>query len=565
MNVNEIKEYKSWLVNERHSQRVREQKEDMTFINGEFEQPLIKNKRYLVKSHFATSMMNDITQKMIGDKPRVFVNAKKETDSAQKAVERVAKELNRQAKSLLRQNINPFQSAFKRAAFTHGEAWIYVVHDELLAKWKGYGERSWQNVRPDALPVRFIQYDPMVVFSDPVEEVNGIPARAVVFYKRSVSDVKKNYPSWKPSNDYSDKDMVDFMLYIDNEQFYAEADDVVLFNRPNIYGCVPLAHAYSGYGTETENQDPAALAYSRVRMIREKIVEDAQMSSDFQYNIHTYAHKTQSLYIPAGATVPDDILGNFRKDDDAFNLIYLPEGATPANHKIDESQLFDAAVFAYRQQIKEELYAEHPNSLRGVATGTSGRQEDLLSDAALAFYQAPYENVINLWAQAFEIGLKVCSKVPGMLPPILHEGDVNQYSEVIVDLKREDPLQQAQKKAAGQMLWERGLISMEKFHTEYAGMTLEESRQEQAKLLVEKVKREHPAIQQLILETVAREMGVENEVNQMVQQGMSSDTGLNPIPQYGSQGGQPRNGNIQTQEGMNMADQAAYHEQRLPR
>jgi hypothetical protein len=560
MNIAEIRDYKSHLMT-MHSNRISEQQKDLTFIKGDFEQPLIKNAKYKVESKFALSMMNDITQKMIGDNPRAFVSPKKDTDTSKNASERIAKELNRQLKSLLRQNNNPFQLSFKRITFSHGESWIYVVHDELLSKWKGYGENAWQNVRPDAIPVHFIQYDPMIVFSDPSEEINGVPKKVVVYYKRPVAEIKKLYPHWSPK-DVESTDKVDFLLYCDKDMWYAEADEREIFIRKNIYDCVPFVHGYSGYGLEDESRSPELMTVSRVEMIREKIVEDAQMDSDFRYNIHNFAHRSMNVFVPAGGEIPEDMLAKYRNEPDSVNIIPLPEGADPGFWKPQDSQLFEAPVFAYRDRVKQELNSEHPNSLRGIATGTSGRQEDVLSDAALSFYQTPYLNCVNMWAQALEIGLKVCEQVPSMRPPIIHEGDINQYSEVKVSLEREDPQMQARKRAEGKMLLDGGQISMTKFHTEYCGMTLEESKQEQARIIVESIKRDDPAFRIMVRQKMAQKMGVEQEIAQIEAAMAGEGTGLNPTPKYGSRGGQPRLGNIKTMAGQQMADQSSFHEPR---
>jgi len=64
------------------------------------------------------------------------------------------------------------------------------------------------------------------------------------------------------------------------------------------------------------------------------------------------------------------------------------------------------------------------------------------------------------------------------------------------------------------------------------------------------------------LQAIVAEMGQEEKLA-LIQQSQGA-TGALTQGGIGSQGGEPRSGNIQTQEGMIMADQASIHEGRLP-
>jgi hypothetical protein len=75
--------------------------------------------------------------------------------------------------------------------------------------------------------------------------------------------------------------------------------------------------------------------------------------------------------------------------------------------------------------------------------------------------------------------------------------------------------------------------------------------------------RTNPVFQQLIIQTAAEEMGKEEQLAQLQMQLQEASTGINPVSNYGSKGGQPRTGNIKTPRGMEMADQSSFHEMRV--
>ena len=94
---------------------------------------------------------------------------------------------------------------------------------------------------------------------------------------------------------------------------------------------------------------------------------------------------------------------------------------------------------------------------------------------------------------------------------------------------------------------------------EFQGYTKEEARKIMARKLVDDVTRNHPVIRQLMGVTLAKEMGLGEEVAQMLQ----PEGGTNPTPQFGSEGGEPREANIKTSMGREMVDMSA--ERRPPR
>jgi hypothetical protein len=543
MNQKEIQEYAEYL-SMRHAGRINEQREDLTFFQDDFVMPLVFDKKYSVRTGYVAEMLNGITQQSISPKPRVFTDAKSKTK--EDGADRIASTCNKWAKILSGYSTNPFEETFKNC-FLNGETWIYLPHNEQLAKYEG----DWQEDMPDAIPIHFITYDPTVVLSEPNEEIDGVPKRVVVKYERMIGDIQTHYPDWTPTfSGKKDTDKVSFTFYIDENTQYAEADKKELFYRPNIYKRVPFVHCYSGWGKETADRDPALLAFSRVRMMRDKILEASTISSNFQKNNTEFAWKHRTLKVPNGAEYdPAKIFGDYHPDPNTVSIVNMP---TNSEFGVEETLEFSAPAYAYLDRVMAQLNSEYPSSMRGVASGTSGRQEDILRNMGLALYDAPLNNCSKLWARAFDMDFKICKIIPDMLPPDIKETDLESYTELRVDLKKEDPSELSRKSADGDLKYKNGIIDLETNLIEYQGRTKDEAKVIIDKMMADDIMRNDPIIRQILSQQVAKEMGAEDQYSQMTQQEQGT-AGMNPTINYGARGGEQRQGNIKTQTGMEQA------------
>ena len=228
MEIDEIKKYKTYLQDDRNSQRIANQKRWQDFYDNKFELPLVKNIKYQIRPFSVAEMINGITLQMIGDNPRVYTKPRKDTDTAKAGADRIASEGNRWCKRQAGYSNNPFRETFKKL-MARGEAWLYIVHDPVLAQWEG----DWREIFPDAIPVMFIPYDPMIVFNDPSEDFNGKPTKVVVAYQTTVSELEVRYPKWGNPKGRQGKEKADFFLYSDRKMSYAEADDCLLYTSPS--------------------------------------------------------------------------------------------------------------------------------------------------------------------------------------------------------------------------------------------------------------------------------------------------------------------------------------------
>jgi hypothetical protein len=555
MEISEIREFARYMQEDRHAERKKQQETDQSYYDDTYPIGIIEDENYIIRTGYVSGMVNGVTQQLIAFSPKVYTAALTEAIENKDGTDRVAKVLNKWTKELSKQSINPFRELFKKMIGTSGEAWIYVSHDGTLANWEG--KEDWRDLYPNLIPVNYYFYDPYVVFHDPSEEINGKPKRVVVKCKRTIGDILANHPNWKNEDNKELKETVDYLLYIDKETRYAEADGRPLYfdkrGKPyngdgrmvNPYGIVPFAHRYSGYGTDDEKRDPAKLAFTRIRMMRDRIKEDSAMATDFRYNQHEQAWAVKNIYVPEGVELPEDVLKNYKRRPSTINII---AGLGGAKIEKEESSSFDAAAYAYRNMVRADLNSEYPMPMRGVSTGeTSGRQVDILSGAGFGMYDSPLEACASLWAEAFDIGIKICSNpIFKSLPKGLHKGDENTYSEITVDIKKEDEQELSRKAAEWDRRYEMGLTTFIEHAIHAQGKTKEEAERLYAQTLIDLAFRKDPAFLQMITQAAAEEMGAEERLA-MIREQLQARTGsLNKPPETGSQGGERRIGNIKT-------------------
>jgi len=543
-------------MKQRHGERISQQLTDQAFLENSYPLVLIKKKDYQMRTNFAARMINGVTQQLISNLPKVYVQPNADTEIAKEATKQVAIILNNWIKSLLRQANNPFEQTFKNCNY-RGEVWLYIPHNkELLVK-----------EYPEMMPVHFILFDPMVVFAEPNEEVDGEPKRVLVEFEQNVSYLKEAYPLWSNPENKESKKKAKFILYFDKEKSYASADGEALFRdrkgkllnktgeRNNPYGCVPFVHMYSGWGFEGFERNPELLAYSRIRMIRDLITEDSQVRSDQLYNFHTFAHKSKTLYVPAGTQVATDWSAAYKNDPDKLNLIQLPEGANPDWFKVDESQLFEPAAFQYAAQIRFDLGMEYPAPLQGGTGTSSGREANILSGNALALYDCAVENTSLLWSKGLLKALRVASAV-GLLPEKIKTEDLPRIQEIIVDLRTDDPIARDRLITMGRVLVNEGKRSLKTFLMQDMRMTEAEAEDEIDNILTDKIMLGSPEIAAFLGYKAAQKSGMADELNAYRQAQGGKVPPIETGSAIGSKGGEPRTLNLKTETGREMPDVA---------
>lgn len=550
--VSEIKELQKYLIGTQHANRIQQQEEDDSFYKDTFKVPWIQDLTYIVRTGKAARMIDTPAEHIITSNPQVF---REPVGKGIQQNERVSAELNRWATLLLRQQPQPYKE-FVKNLLLRGEAWIYTLHNE-----------NFNPDDPQDIPIRVILPDPLIVFMDSTQgEKYGRPQRVIISFDRVAWDVKQNYPEWawdqKGNKQWSET--VPFLMYWDNDVRYFEADKEALFRdangdlsngdgiQENIYGFVPFVHSYSGFGRGSPDGDPASLAMGRLRWVRDLLREQCAIRSTLNTLMLRYAHKTRDLSYPAGGPEPTGDIGeNYDNTLNAFNIIGLPPGATLT---VAESQLPEPQVFQHLYNIEQQILNEDPLGLVAQAIGSSGRQQDIVSAAALRRYDTVVENTAHTFAVALGmVGLQMVEKIPGLMPKGIHKGDINGNYICRIELKATDPIEQDRLRTLGSRLYQMGEIDLLINLTKYQGYTEEEAKKIMARILADNATRNNPLIAQVMGMQAAKEIGMEQEYEILKSQG-SKEQPLSPVPQIGSEGGEPRVGNIKTPLGQEMLD-----------
>jgi len=562
LSIKEIKELENHLVNTRHSHRVEVQQDDQTYYDDTFSLPLIKDASYIVRTGAPARLINGITEQIVTDNPQAFTKPRENTNIANASSVNVAKEFNRQLQILNKQNPNPFKESIKNK-LVRGDNYIYVIHNESLVNYKG----DWHKDMPDAVPVKYIVFDPMIVFFDPDEgEENGIPNRVIISFKRSAGELHQRYPHWKPKNGMErgkwGAEPIPFFMYWDNKIRYFEADDSALLTddegklangegiQKNPYGFVPLVHSYSGFGKDSVDKDPASLAVSRIRMIKDMYREDCTMRSDFSFIIHKFAHKHYDLINKSGTKLSPDLFNNYDAGAGKWNVVDIPPGA---DIEVRETLLPDAQVFQYYNIIRGDLAMEDLPILRGVPVSSSGRQDDIARNTGMKLYSSVINNTAREWATALDMGAKVSEKMM-MLPVGIKEGDFENYTDTRVELRSIDPIEAERKSLSGRAQVQAGQLSLKTNFIKFQNMTDGEADDEIDQMMAEQYILQNPDIAMFIGAKVAEKSGLADEFAAWKEQRQQEEGKFQLGRPIGSKGGEPRTENIQSARGAEEAD-----------
>jgi len=389
------------------------------------------------------------------------------------------------------------------------------------------------------------------------EDSTGTVLEAIMCFERLVRDIQAVYPEWKPKSGQQDKDKVEFWCYWDKDIKYAEADGIPLFNgvAENLYGFVPLIHAYSGFGMSDESGDPEKLAMSYIRRLRGKTKEETTIHSDLSLDIHKFVHRYTLLINKSGAVIKPDAFQEFTTAPYHISQIDLPPGAE-LQHPA-EAPLPDPQIFAYYQGIKNDLALEIPPALRGIPSGVGGRQEDILKTSGLQSYNCVIRNASHAFARAIGMGLRMISedKVPNLLPPGLKQSDIGGDYTVKMDMKAVDQIERMRNSVEGRTKVSSGLMSRREYLISI-GMTEEEADDELDMILAEQYMLQNPDIAGFMGWKVAKEAWMLEEFQAYQEQKQDAGkSGQFPVGrQIGSEGGQPREMNLQTEKGVEEAD-----------
>jgi len=558
ISVEEIKEYAVHLVDTVYRKTRDQQKLDQTYIDDTFVVPEIKDPSTIYRSGYGVRIVDAPADQIVTSDPQVFV----ETTGRNKAsAEKLAKYFNTEYIEILKRGNPNIWKEFNKGQLGRGDAYYKIIHNE-----------SWTTKKmvKRGLPVHIMVIDSMVVYTSPEEDDNGIPDKVVVQYERQIKDLLVRYPRWSNPKGYKktrENQSATWMEYWDKDVCYFEADGESVRQKnggiyPNIYGITPFVRKYSGFGRRSPDGDLSSLIVSDIRYSRDLIREECVMRSNIDSQYFLFAHPDLFITSPGELPKVEDLNEQMRFGGFHINALgNIPAGTLWDWRKIEPS----AAMSAHHQSIIAQLNQKHPFIMAGFPQGTSGRQQDMSQTSASRKYDSTVENCEVAFATALEITRTVIRETPGLAKETgLSEDDLKIPIQIRVKLKADDTVAQQILGAQGSRMYQaqRQEIDLRTNLVKYQGKTEAEAEEIMDSIVVDDMIYNDPAIRQLMALQSAKERGVKDEYIALVQQREGLESQSSGI---GSQGSEPRIGNIKSQTGVEQTDMSLQpRPQRLP-
>jgi len=198
--------------------------------------------------------------------------------------------------------------------------------------------------------------------------------------------------------------------------------------------------------------------------------------------------------------------------------------------------------------------------MAGFPTGSSGRQQMDAYGTAMKRYDTVIEGADRSWSTAFEMAFRIMSVIPSFpLPEGLHKSDLAVPCRYSLKLKARDPIEEDNKITLGDRLWAggNGSISLERFHTEFQGMTPDQSKKEKAKMIAEKLTLYNADVNSVLALIFAEESGMEKLLQELQMRGAQTQEQQQALQQQPARTTQERTqGEVRTPLGREMMDMA---------
>ena len=534
--VEEIRDLRERYENNLYTQVRKQQTEDMAYIDDTFKVPEIHEPHQIYRSGIGDRIVNAPAEHIITSNPIVNFNPRKETKASMESALKLSALVNGHWLPMLqKQNPNIFKEFIKNL-LGRGEAFYRVVHN-----------MDWTKTKL-GLPVNFIVPDSMVVYASPDESIEGVPNNVIVWY--GISQYQELIPKYPALKDMTPEreDMVNWLEYYDKAQRYVEVSKVTLTNggvQRNIYGFTPFVRKYSGFGRRNPDGELASLIVSDIRRSRDLVRQECATRSNIASIEYLFAHKPKT-FIGKGLTA--DLL----RDEVSYGSYDLNVlDAEPKDVRVEEIDITPSPeTYKHHADIIAELNQRHPFILAGFPWGSSGRQQDIVELSAMRRYDSIVESCEYAFATAIGMALKICL-LPGFKPDGVSEKDLQTEFDIEVRLKAKDPIEEDRKVTMGSRLWNsgKGSISLRTFHTQYLGMTIDESKRETARILADQITIYNPDVAAVMGMVAAEETDMEQwlekarERRQQMEQGSGLREGLPASGQERIQG------EVQTERG----------------
>lgn len=507
MDSSEVKKLKEQL-DQQYSGLRTEQDKDWGFYTDAFPVPQIDtNLQHIQRTGRARRMVDRPAEHIVTSNPQAFITHKLKTklESANK----IAEMFNQIWFPYLKwQNPNPIKESVKKTLL-RGETYLKILHNEdwVTAQKDANGEEiKGKDNKPiflkQGLPIHFLVPDSRNIYVE-VDKYGQI-TKVIVYHQRQAWQVKAIYPDWTTDEEKA----VDWLECWDEGERYFEADNKQVFHGVNPYGLIPFVRALSGFGIDSAEGKLEDLVVGRLRFERDTLTRECAMVTDFDSIFHLFANMNVTVQ-------PIDSLQSIPKD---FRKIYTRKKGSvielPYGIKVDRDveTLPSAEAYTYLYSIEADLDRSDPLVMGGLPVGTSGRQDDLAMINAMRRYETVVENIEHLFSQGLKIALKIVDKIPTLRDSVgLSKKDMDDDYQISVKLKAADPIEADRKLTAGDRLWAagNGSISLERFHTQYQGMTQDESKKEIAKMLVDRLTLYNPDVASVMGMVFAEESGMD--------------------------------------------------------
>jgi len=541
-----VRIYKA-LAEDRYKTLRAEQEEDDRYYYDSFEVPQINSPVTIQRTGRAARLIDSPAEHIITSNPQGYRLNIKNTKGEEEDSLKISRVINEQWVYTLKHGNPDMFKEFVKQLLRRGDAYIKVLHNS-----------SWvtEGMNKIGMPVIFSVPDAYTVYTLPEDEKNGIPDRALIMYKRSSSAIKRIYPDWSdPKGTLTKKQNADWLEYWTPEyrEFYADGE--IVLESDNVYGFVPLIHKLSGMGTNSADGALEKLIVGRLRFCRDTLARYTALVSSIDWLIHNFSNRSFDAKITdpqVDKAVFDTLEEDYKVGTGLMHKIPYGVDVQPAVQELPEPQLF-----AYLNQVENELAKEEPLVLGGMAVGESGRQQDMTQIAALRRYDTIVENTEHAFGQAFGMALRMMEKLPWIRPDDIPKDAINGNYSVVVSLKAADPLENDRKALLGSRMLAAGEIDPETNLIDFKGYTIEKARDVLVNTLKWKVLLNSPDIAELIGLRAAEQAGMLEQLNMLKQRRQlleKTGGGLAEVPSRTSQ--ERMAGEVQTPGGFEQIDMA---------
>jgi hypothetical protein len=280
------------------------------------------------------------------------------------------------------------------------------------------------------------------------------------------------------------------------------------------------------------------------------------MRSNITSIIGLFAHRGATIY--AADEIGEEKIKQMEWGDYAIRLLENLGSLDKIKIERDELRNVPPEMLAQWQSVKAEIMQRYPFLTMGFPMGSSGRHQDLVATAAMRRYDTVIENTESAFATAFEKAFEIIKKIPGMpTPDFLREGDLDAKFKCRVQLRAPDPVEEDRKLVAGRASVQLGQRSLRRHLIEDRGMTEDEADDEIDEILAERYMFQSPDIAELMQIRAAEKAGMAEDIQALKARRQELEKKIKEFPlgaQFGSQGGEPRIGNIQSPEGLEQAE-----------